>query len=157
MFYIQATTIHFVPSNTQEAYTMKSSIGHIQINVNPQNLAFYKDLLGFLGWSVWYDDPAMLGVGNEQGSSLWFDGHVKPCDNDYDGVGMNHLGLAVKSPEEVDQVVAFLQSHDVKALFETPRHRAEFCSGPENDYYQVMFESPDRVLFEVVYTGPASQ
>ncbi len=36
----------------------------------------------------------------------------------------------------------------------TPRHRPEFSQGPDQTYYQVMFESPDRVLFEVVYTGP---
>ncbi|HEY3343307.1 MAG TPA: hypothetical protein VGJ97_00165 [Anaerolineaceae bacterium] len=132
---------------------MQSNVGHIQINVNPQNNAFYKDLFCFLGWSVWYDDPAMLGVGNEQGTSLWFAAQTKPAGNDYDGVGMNHLGISVKSPVDVDQMVAYLQEHHVPALFETPRHRPEFCSGPEKDYYQVMFESPDRVLFEVVYAG----
>ncbi len=134
---------------------VKSSIGHLQINVNPQNLPFYKDLLCFLGWDVWYDDPNMLGLGGEQGSSLWFAGLAKPVGNDYDGVGMNHIALAVSSPADVDQAAAFLVAKGVKALFETPRHRPDFCSGPEKDYYQVMFESPDRVLFEVVYTGPA--
>jgi len=133
---------------------IKSNFGHLQINVNPQNLPFYKDLLGFLGWAVWYEEAGMLGVGNEQGGSLWFCGQTKPVDNDYDGVGMNHIGLAVSSPADVDQTVAFLQEHAVPALFETPRHRPEFSAGPEKDYYQVMFESPDRVLFEVVYTGP---
>jgi catechol 2,3-dioxygenase-like lactoylglutathione lyase family enzyme len=132
---------------------MQSSIGHIQIIVDPKNNAFYKDLLCFMGWSVWYDDPAMLGVGNAQGTSLWFSGPAKPASNDYDGVGMNHLGISVTSREDVDQVVAYLEEHGVPALFETPRHRPEFCAGPEKDYYQVMFESPDRVLFEVVYTG----
>jgi hypothetical protein len=26
-------------------------------------------------------------------------------------------------------------------------------ASPDKTYYQVMFESPDRILFEVVYTG----
>ena len=39
-------------------------------------------------------------------------------------------------------------------LFETPRHRPDFAHGEDTTYYQVMFESPDRILFEIVYTGP---
>jgi hypothetical protein len=52
---------------------------------------------------------------------------------------------------------ACLQQHGIQALFDTPRHRPEFCSSPDNTYYQVMFESPDRILFEVVYTGPKTR
>ena len=132
---------------------IKSTVGHIQINIRPQNLPFYKDLLGFIGWSVLYEDPGTLGVGNGGEASLWFAGLLKEVNNDYDGVGMNHLGFSVGSQAEVDDVVAYMKQHNIPALFETPRHRPEF-SGPEKTYYQVMFESPDRVLFEVVYTGP---
>jgi hypothetical protein len=66
---------------------------------------------------------------------------------------MNHLGLCVASMADVDAVGTYLEGKGIARLFETPRHRAEFSHG-ENTYYQVMFESPDRVLFEVVYTGP---
>ena len=41
----------------------------------------------------------------------------------------------------------------VQPLFDTPRHRPEFRDDPKETYYQVMFESPDKVLFEVVYSG----
>jgi hypothetical protein len=51
-------------------------------------------------------------------------------------------------------MVVYLREHNVQPLFETPRHRPEFSAGPDQTYYQVMFESPDRILFEVVYTGP---
>lgn len=85
--------------------------------------------------------------------SLWFAGVTKPVANDYDGPGMNHLGFAVPSQVDVDKVVDFLQERGVPALFGTPRHRPEFSS-PGQTYYQVMFESPDRILFEIVYTGP---
>jgi hypothetical protein len=47
----------------------------------------------------------------------------------------------------------WLKESGIPHLFETPRHRPEFSEG-DNTYYQVMFESPDRILFEVVYTGP---
>ena len=88
------------------------------------------------------------------GSSLWFDGHIKPVSNDYDGPGMNHIGLGATSQPDVDAVAAHLREHGVELLFETPRHRPEFADGPDQTYYQVMFESPDRILWEVVYTGP---
>lgn len=132
---------------------IQSHIGHIQFNIDPQNAGFYKELLTFLGWSVWYEDPEMLGLGDSQKASLWFAGETKPVANDYDGPGMNHLGLAVSAQGEVDAVVDFLRVHGIPALFDTPRHRPEFSS-PGQTYYQVMFESPDHILFEVVYTGP---
>lgn len=132
---------------------MKSNIGHIQFNVDLENIPFYKDLLTFLGWAVWFNEPFMLGMGNERGESLWFAGVTKQVSNDYDGPGMNHLGIAVPAQADVDQVVTYLSQHGIATLFDTPRHRPEFCSDPSQTYYQVMFETPDRILLEVVYTG----
>lgn len=56
----------------------------------------------------------------------------------------------------MDAVAANLKAQGVELLFETPRHRPEFTESEEQTYYQVMFESPDRILLEVVYTGPKS-
>jgi catechol 2,3-dioxygenase-like lactoylglutathione lyase family enzyme len=136
---------------------IKSKIGHMQIIIDPKNMPFYKDLFTFLGWSILCDEPGMLGVGDEQGTSLWLSGPLKENKNDYDAAGMNHLGISVPNQSDVDETVAYLQQHAVKALFETPRHRPDFCSSPDQTYYQVMFESPDRLLFEVVYTGPLAK
>ena len=132
---------------------IKSDIGHIVFNIDPGNMAFYKDLFQFLGWAIWYEDPNMLGMGVEHGGSLWFSGPAKAVKNDYDGPGVNHVGISVSVQTDIDEVVAYLKEHAVPALFETPRHRPDFSS-PGQTYYQVMFESPDRILFEVVYTGP---
>lgn len=44
----------------------------------------------------------------------------------------------------------------VSTLFETPRHRPDFMS-EGNTNCQIMFESPDHILFEVVYKGPKDQ
>jgi catechol 2,3-dioxygenase-like lactoylglutathione lyase family enzyme len=134
---------------------IKSFVGHIQININMDNLAFYKDLFALLEWSTLYEDPTVLGVGCNRDVSLWF-AAAKGAGNDYDCQGMNHLGITVGAQADVDAAVVFLQQHNVPALFETPRHRPEF-SAPGQTYYQVMFESPDRVLFEIVYTGPISE
>jgi hypothetical protein len=57
---------------------IQTKLGHIQCNVNSDNLSFYKELFVFMGWKILED---------------------------------------------------------------------------EHTYYQVMFESPDRILFEVVYMG----
>ena len=132
---------------------MKSTIGHLQININLANIGFYKELFAFLGWEKVYDEPGMLGLYAADTSSLWFAGQTRQVNNDYDGVGMNHLAISVPAQADVDAAVTFLKQHAIDCLFETPRHRPEF-SGKDETYYQVMFESPDRILFEVVYTGP---
>lgn len=75
--------------------------------------------------------------------------HVK----DYDGPGLNHPRLAVKAQSDVDEMVAYLKLRGIAALFETPRHRPEFADKPGDTYYQVMFETPDRILLEVVCIG----
>jgi hypothetical protein len=67
---------------------------------------------------------------------------------------VNHIGIGAASVADVDAVAGYLASKGVAALFETPRHRPDFSASESETYYQVMFESPDRVLFEVVYTGP---
>ena len=131
---------------------MKSSVGHLQVNIDPQNLSFYKDLFDFMGWSVLYEDENMIGVGSE-GASLWFTPPLKGTQqNHYDGVGLNHLALSVPEQNMVDQATDYLQKRGVQPLFNTPCHRPDFSSEP-NTYYQVMFETPDRLLLEVVYTG----
>ncbi len=133
---------------------MQTHLGHIQFNIQPANASFYKDLMSFLGWQVIYDGPGMLGVADTNGTSLWFTSQVKPVSNDYDGPGVNHLGLSTAAQADVDATVAYLKARDVPALFETPRHRPEFAGSPDQTYYQVMFETPDRILLEVVYIGP---
>lgn len=133
---------------------IQTRIGHAVYGIAMANAVFYRDLLAFLGWSVIFDTPDMFGAGVPTGASLWFEPATKPVANDYDGPGLNHLAFAAASQTDVDAVVAHLKTIGVAPLFETPRHRPEFSRGEGQTYYQVMFESPDRLLFEVVYTGP---
>jgi catechol 2,3-dioxygenase-like lactoylglutathione lyase family enzyme len=132
---------------------MQTGLNHLLIGVKPVNLGFYKDLFGFLGWNTIYDGDGMLGLSGKGETSLWFGTEVKAVANDYDGPGVNHLGIGAESIADVDATCAYLKEHRVPALFETPRHRPEF-SEEGKTYYQVMFESPDKILFEVVYVGP---
>jgi hypothetical protein len=134
---------------------VQSELSHMQINVRPANMSFYKDLASFLGWKTLYDSAEMLGVAGTNEASLWFAAAANEANNDYDGRGVNHLGIGVTAQSDVDSAAAWLKERGVELLFETPRHRPEFSSDGQT-YYQVMFESPDRILLEVVYTGPKS-
>jgi len=135
---------------------METFLHHLQLNVRAANLGFYRDLMAFLGWHTIMDADGFLGVFCADRASLWFVGSAKEVVNDYDGPGTNHVAIGTPSQDEVDATCAYLAEHKIAALFETPRHRPEFSQSPDNTYYQVMFESPDRILFEVVYTGPKS-
>jgi catechol 2,3-dioxygenase-like lactoylglutathione lyase family enzyme len=146
--------LNFYESSQQQEETMKSKLGHLQVNIHPQNINFYKELFTFLGWKVLYQNETVLGVGGSNGTDLWFEKGIKDLDNDYDGIGTNHIAITVDHQSEVDEAVRYLQKLAVKALFGTPRHRPEMVSDPSQTMYQVMFESPDRTLFEVVYWGP---
>ena len=136
--------------------SVPATVGGVEIPGIRFEMSFYKDLMGFLGWDTLYEGDGMLGVGGTNGASLWFTPQSSAAANDYDGPGTNHLGIAMESQADVDAVAGYLEGKGVAALFETPRHRPEFSSGPDQTYYQVMFESPDRILFEAVYTGTKS-
>jgi hypothetical protein len=96
----------------------------------------------------------MVGAASVQSSSLWFVGGAKDVANDYDGPGVNHIAFGAERQEDVIAAATYLDERGIARLFETPRHRPEFAAGEGETYFQVMFESPDRLLFEVVYTGP---
>ena len=133
---------------------MKAAFGHIQFNIDYINIEFYNELLLFLGWKVIHQSENMMGFGYPDGTSLWFTPKTLDIINNYDGPGVNHIAFHTKTLEDVDQTVEFLNSKNLSVLFDTPRHRTEFSEGPDQTYYQVMFESPDKILFEVVYIGP---
>ena len=132
---------------------MQSGLSHIQFNVRAENVPFYKELFTFLGWGTEYEAEGMVGVSGKNGESIWFIGEAKDVSNDYDGPGLNHFAIGAESQADVDTAAAHLTDNGIELLFETPRHRPEF-SGDGTTYYQIMFESPDRILFEFVYTGP---
>jgi catechol 2,3-dioxygenase-like lactoylglutathione lyase family enzyme len=131
---------------------MQTSFGHIVFGVNPANFAFYRDLFGFLGWNTYYDSEEMLGFGDARGVSVWFGSPLKEHVNDYDGPGMNHFAVHTATQAEVDTCAEYLRGCNVELLFGTPRHHPDFSS-ETNTYYQIMFETPDRILVEVVYTA----
>jgi catechol 2,3-dioxygenase-like lactoylglutathione lyase family enzyme len=135
---------------------MQTTLSHLQVNVDTANLPFYRDLARLLELESIMDGDGFLGLSCGDGSSVWFIGASNGAANDYDGPGMNHIGFGVGSQADVDTAAQWLADRGVEALFETPRHRPDFSADDESTYYQVMFESPDRILIEVVYIGPRS-
>ena len=129
-------------------------LSHLQINVTKDNLPVYKDLFAFLAFTPHYSDDSGVAFNSLGDTSLWFMAGAHDVPNDVDGPGVNHIGLAADSQAAVDATLAYLEEHGIEPLFETPRHRPEYSSGEDNTYYQVMFASPDGILFEHVYTGP---
>ena len=134
---------------------MESSLDHVQVNVRVENMDFYKEFMAFLGWNTILEMEGYFGAGGSSAASLWFAADVKDVPSDYDAPGLNHVGIAVFRQSLVDETIAWLKERGIEGLFETPRHRE--VPGREGDtYYQVMFESPDGALFEVLYIGPKS-
>ncbi len=129
-----------------------TQLSHFQINVRGENFGFYRDLFTFLGWKLIYEDAETLALAEKNGVSFWFVSGAKDVVNDYDGPGINHIGIGVAAQEDVDSAAGYLTRAGVPHLFDTPRHRPDFSREP-NTYYQVMFESPDRILWEIVYIG----
>jgi len=46
---------------------MQSGLSHIQFNVRAENVPFYKDLFGFLGWQTIHEADGMVGLGGKNG------------------------------------------------------------------------------------------
>lgn len=129
-------------------------LSHLQVNVRQENLPFYHDLFVFLDWEPLFSGESGEAFNSMGDTSLWFMAGAKDIRTDYDGPGVNHIAIAAASPAAVDATAAYLDEHGVERLFETPRHRPDFSHSENDTYYQVMFESPDGILFEHVYIGP---
>lgn len=132
---------------------MKSYLNHLQVNINPVNLNFYKSLMSFLRWNIIVEGTEFAGFKSYAKGDLWFVKSLKKQNTDYDNFGVNHVAIGVEKKEDVDKVAIFLKKQKIRLLFDTPRHRPEFCI-QVSDYYQIMFKSPDNILFEIVYVGP---
>lgn len=129
-------------------------LSHLQVNIDANNLAFYNDLFHYLAWDPIFSDDSMTSFKSDGDVSLWFIGAANGSTNDRDGAGVNHIALAAESQADVDRTVRFLSERGIERLFDTPQHRPDFAQDEDNTYYQVMFESPDGILFEHVYIGP---
>ena len=133
---------------------MKSHFYHIQINIDfEKNSKFYKDLMEFLGWDIIFEKENTIGYKSKTNGDIWFCDSLKKEFSDYDNFGLSHIAISVDKQEDIDHIVEFLKSKRIKTLFDTPRHRHEFVSKTDETYYQIIFESPDKIQIEIVYIG----
>lgn len=107
----------------------------------------------FMGWSIIFETDEVVGYKSDRNGDLWFVKSDKSTVSDYDAKGVNHISLRVAEMANVDEVKSHLETKNVKMLFDTPKHRPEFTASENEMYYQIMFESPDNILFEIVYIG----
>lgn len=133
---------------------MKASLGHLQMNIDfEKNAKFYKDMMIALGWNVIHESDDALGFSLND-TSIWFMQKEHDVVNDYDGPGLNHMGLQVENQKDVDTFMSdFMKPNNVQALFDTPRYREDFAIDKNSTYYQVMFKTPDNILVEILYAG----
>lgn len=132
---------------------MKSYLYHLQVNIDFKNVEFYRDLMGALGWNVIFESEGLIGFRTDKNGDVWYVDADRKTELDYDAVGVNHISIRVEELKNVDEIVEFLKTKDVKTLFDTPKHREEFAAKDSETYYQIMFESVDGILFEIVYIG----
>ena len=129
---------------------MTTSIYHVQLNVSPASMPFYKALLRYLGYTMMREDPEMFGATNGT-ADLW----IMQTDARYarrgfhrKATGLNHLAFRVPSPADVDRFARdFLAVHAIPTLYGGPREYPEYRRG----YYAVFFESPDRLKLEIAH------
>jgi len=130
---------------------VKSSIGHLVYLIHDleKNIESYKKLFNYLGYQIIGDEKEYFAVTAPNNFSIWFMEASVEAKNNRDSNGVNHLGINVQSKEEVDIFVEkFLKPNNIECLFDTPKERPEFGT-----YYQVMFELPGNLLFEVLFTS----
>lgn len=133
---------------------MKSQLGHLVYLIHDfnTNIEIYKFLFAYFDFPVTNEFPGGIGVKitAEPYQSLWILEATEKQLNHRDSNGLNHIGFTVATAAQVDQFTEeFLKLHNVKPLFDTPRRRPDFEHG-DSGYYQVMFELPGGILFEVV-------
>ncbi len=107
----------------------------------------------FMGWNVIFETEGGIGYKCHTNGDLWFVEADKNEFTDYDAKGVNHISLRVSKMSDVDEIKDYLEKNNIEMLFDTPKHRPEFTVSENETYYQIMFESPDKILFEVVYIG----
>jgi hypothetical protein len=135
--------------------TMHAPISHLVYLIQDfdKNIDIYRKLFAYFDYKVLTDESYGLGVMSPNNCSIWIMDATTKNPNDRDSNGLNHLAFGVDSQEAVDTFTnEFLKENKIESLFGTPTARPDF-TGENGIYYQVMFELPGSLLFEVVYTS----
>lgn len=132
---------------------MKKTKYKHQINIVADNASFYRDVLSHLGWSITFEDRNMTGYWNELNGELWFVDTQKKRLSETDNLDVRQITIKLPTKIDVDHAQLFLEKRGVKMLNGTPKFRPELSTQKDELYYQIIFESPDKIRFEVLYQG----
>ena len=116
-------------------------IRHIALRVRsmPAMRAFYVDILGYQ--VEWEPDPENLYL------SSGSDNLALHAAMEQIGPGsLDHLGLIVRSPDDVDNWASFLKSRKITLKQEPKTHRdgarSIYLADPENNLIQIIYHPP---------------
>lgn len=130
---------------------MKSKLFHQVWHIKNYavNSPLYKKFFTYLEIPIWNEGADYFAV-DVNGFAIWLVPTTDQTKNDRDSYGMNHCAFIVDTKADVDRFTAeFLQPNGVETLFGTPKEREEFHTDATG-YYQVMFQLPGDILFEVL-------
>lgn len=125
----------------------KGNLVHVYLNVSNPNLSFsfYKQVLGYLGYEIEYEDEENLGLNNGS-SEVWLRVTTGSSRFDRADTGINHLAFEVASQEEVEKFVErIITPNRIPLLYDSPKIFEMF----NKRYYAAYFEDPDGIKVEV--------
>ena len=118
-----------------------AGLRHVALNVENLTIVeqFYVDLLGFeVEWRP--DDENVYLCSGVDNLAL----HVGPIDAK--AQKLDHIGIIVDEPEQVDQWYAWLSGHNIKMASQPKTHRdgarSFYCFDPEETVVQIIYHPP---------------
>ena len=113
------------------------------------NKSLYIKFFEYIGHTLIWENENFFCI-NANAISIYFGNATTKIKNDRDSNGLNHIAFSVNSKNVITNIIDnFLKPNNIELLFGTPKSRPEF-SEDDSDYYQIMFELPGDILFEIV-------
>jgi Predicted ring-cleavage extradiol dioxygenase len=120
-----------------------SSIGlrHLALKVHDlkKMKSFYVEILGFQ--VEWEPDPQNLYLTSGHDNLA-----LHEVSEPFSAGSLDHLGLIVKTPEDVDAWASYLESENIKLLMQPKTHRdgarSLYLKDPEENVIQIIFHPP---------------
>jgi catechol 2,3-dioxygenase-like lactoylglutathione lyase family enzyme len=126
-------------------------IDHLVLSVGDfsRSKAFYRKLLGFLGFKLKYDYADMAGWSN--GKTLFWiaaaDRQGKKRKHRKGDIGFHHYAFELASRRDVDELGAFLDKNGMTVLDPPGEYYGQ-------NYYAVYFADPDGMKLEAMIWAP---
>jgi catechol 2,3-dioxygenase-like lactoylglutathione lyase family enzyme len=126
-------------------------VDHLVLSVGDfaRSKAFYRKLLGFLGFKLKYEYADMAGWSNGK-TLLWIaaaDARGKKHNYRKGDIGFHHYAFELSSRKDVDELGAFLDENKMTVLDPPGEHYGQ-------NYYAVYFADPDGMKLEGMIWAP---